>query len=253
MRNHSKVTCRRFVGGSLRCCGVAAAATFAMTAAGRAEEPAKDAVATAVTTKTNAAAAQAGEVMLFNGRDFSGWTYHLSDPNARWQNVWSIDPNEKAIICKGNPAGYIRTVRSYKNYILRLEWRFPPGRAGNSGVLLRVVGKDKVWPRSVESQLQSGAAGDFWLIEGARLVTPEERVDRGTPRHRLRTKTNEKPVGEWNQYEITCDNERITLKVNGEVLNEGTGAEAFAGKIALQSEGAEIHFRNIRLTPLPDK
>ena len=200
-------------------------------------------------------AAEPGAVPLFNGRDFSGWTFHLSDPKVPWQQVWSIDPREKAIICKGNPAGYIRTVRSYKNYVLKLEWRFNPvtKQAGNSGVLLRIIGKDQVWPRSIEAQLQSGAAGDFWLIEGARLVTPEERVDKGTPRHRNRIKTNEKPVGEWNAYEITCDGDRVTLTVNGEVLNEGTGAEEWAGKIGLQSEGSEIHFRNIRLIPLPDR
>ena len=193
-----------------------------------------------------------GGIALFNGRDFSGWTYYLDNKNARWQDTWSIDPVEQSIRCKGQPAGYIRTVRPYKNYVLRLQWRFAPGRAGNSGVLLRLVGRDKVWPRSVEAQLQSGAAGDFWLIDGAHLDTPPERVDKGTPRHRLRTRTNEKPLGEWNDYEITCNGGNISLKVNGEVLNEGTNAEAFRGPIALQSEGAEIYFRNIRLTPLPD-
>jgi hypothetical protein len=192
------------------------------------------------------------EIRLFNGRDFSGWTYFLSDPNARWQDVWSVDAKEKAIVCKGNPAGYIRTVADYTNYVLKLEWRFSPvtKQAGNSGVLLRLVGPDKIWPRSVEAQLHSGAAGDFWLIDGSPLTTPEERVDKSAPRHRLRTRTNEKPIGEWNTYEITCDRGRITLKVNGEVLNEGTGAEEVAGKIGLQSEGSEIHFRNIRLIPL---
>lgn len=203
---------------------------------------------------TAQAPAEAGAVSLFNGRDFSGWTYHLSDPKARWQDVWSIDPAERIIICKGSPAGYIRTLANYKNYVLRLEWRFNPvtKKAGNSGVLLRMVGRDMVWPRSIEAQLQSGAAGDIWLIEGARLDTPPERVDKGTPRHRVAVRANEKPIGEWNTYEITVNGDKITLAVNGQVLNEGTGAEAFRGHICLQSEGSEIHFRNIRLTPLPD-
>jgi hypothetical protein len=192
------------------------------------------------------------EIRLFNGKDFTGWTYFLSDKNAKMEDTWTIDPKEKIIICKGHPAGYIRTTKDYTNYILKLEWRFNPitKQAGNSGVLLRIVGEDKIWPKSVEAQLQSENAGDFWLIDGAKLDTPEERVDKGTPRHRLRTKTNEKPIGEWNQYEIICDRDKITLKVNGETLNEGTGAEVVPGKIGLQSEGAEIHFRNIRLIPL---
>jgi hypothetical protein len=196
--------------------------------------------------------AQGAWKQLFNGKDFTGWTYHLSDPNAKMQDVWSIDPDQGIITCKGNPMGYIRTTADYTNYILRLEWRFNPvtKKAGNSGVLLRVQAPDKVWPKSIEAQLQSGQAGDFWLIDEARLTTPTERVDQGTPRHRLRTKTNEKPIGEWNQYEITVDGPRVTLKVNGELLNEGTNAEETPGKIALQAEGAEIQFRNIRLTPI---
>jgi hypothetical protein len=194
----------------------------------------------------------AKEVRLFNGKDLTGWTFFLSDPKAKMEDVWSVDAKEGVLICKGNPLGYIRTLDDYTNYVVKLEWRFNPvtKKAGNSGVLLRVVGPDKVWPRSIEAQLQSGEAGDFWLIDNARLDTPAARVDSGTPRHRLRTRSNEKPIGEWNEYEITVDGDHITLKVNGEVLNEGTNAEVVPGKIALQSEGAEIQFRNIRLTPL---
>lgn len=195
---------------------------------------------------------QEREIRLFNGRDFSGWTYYLVDPRAKLEDVWSIDSDAGVLICRGEPIGYLRTVADYTNFVLKLEWRWSPvtRKAGNSGVLLRVVGPDKIWPRSVEAQLQSGSAGDFWLIDGAVLQTPADRIDPQTPRHRLRTRTNEKPIGEWNAYEITCDGDRITLKVNGEVVNEGTGAEVVPGKIALQSEGAEIHFRNIRLIPI---
>lgn len=192
------------------------------------------------------------ETVLFNGKDLTGWTFHLADPDAKMSDVWAVDPVEKALICRGRPAGYIRTVKDYSDFVLKLEWRFSPvtRQAGNSGVLLRIVGPDKVWPKSIEAQLQSGAAGDFWLIDEAKLDTPPERVDAGTPRHRLRSKTNEKPIGEWNTYEILCHGGRVVLKVNGMTLNEGTGADLLKGKIGLQSEGSEIHFRNVRLTPI---
>lgn len=192
------------------------------------------------------------EVRLFNGRDLTGWTFHLSDPAARMEDVWRVDPRERVLICRGNPVGYIRTTKDYTSFILRLQWRFSPitKQAGNGGVLLRVTGPDKVWPRSIEAQLQSGGAGDIWLIDGAPLNTPPERVDPNVPRHRLHIRANERPIGEWNDYEIVCDGPAVTLKVNGVALNAGDGAEVVAGKIALQSEGAEIHFRNIRLIPL---
>ncbi len=73
------------------------------------------------------------------------------------EDVWSVDPAEGIIICKGKPAGYIRTQADYTNYVLRLEWRFNPvtKKAGNSGVLLRIVGPDKVWPKSVEARTRA--------------------------------------------------------------------------------------------------
>ncbi|HXG62272.1 MAG TPA: DUF1080 domain-containing protein [Planctomycetota bacterium] len=204
-----------------------------------------------------AAAGQAGEegfTPLFNGKDLSGWTYFLEkkgpnqDGTMKMEDVWSV--KDGVLHCKGRPNGYIRTEKDYKNFILKLEWRWPEGKGYNSGVLLRMVGPDKVWPRSIEAQLMSGHAGDFWLIDGARLETAPERVDAKTPRHRLKIKANEKPLGEWNEYEITVDKGKVVLKVNGEVLNEGTGAEEVAGKICLQSEGGPIEFRNIRIKPL---
>ena len=60
----------------------------------------------------------------------------------------------------------------------------------------------------------------------------------------------ERPVGEWNEYEIVCEGGKITLFVNGEQVNEAAGCPERAGAIALQSEGAEIHFKDIRLSPI---
>lgn len=191
------------------------------------------------------------EIRLFNGKDLSGWDYYLADPNAKMEDVWMVDKEQGILICKGSPPGYIYTKKDYTNFILKLEWRWAPGKPpGNSGVLLRVHGEHKIWPRSVEAQLLYMNSGDFWLIDGAPLETDPEYIDKNAPRHRWRKKTAEKPAPEWNEYEIIVNGDRITLKVNGEVVNEGWGAEVRPGKIALQSEGGEIHFRNIRLIPL---
>ncbi|MCS6923102.1 MAG: DUF1080 domain-containing protein, partial [Fimbriimonadales bacterium] len=88
------------------------------------------------------------------------------------------------------------------------------------------------------------------LIDGAPLETDPAFVDKNAERHRWRKKTTEKPAPEWNQYEIIVYKDRVILRVNGETVNEGKGAEEIAGKIALQSEGGEIHFRNIEITVL---
>ncbi|MCC6676118.1 MAG: DUF1080 domain-containing protein [Phycisphaerales bacterium] len=191
-----------------------------------------------------------GEIALFNGKDLSGWKAIVPEAEKagiKPESVWEV--KDGILICKGNPVGYIRTDKDYTNYVLKLEWRFNPvtKKAGNSGVLLRMVGEDKVWPKSVEAQLQSGSAGDFWNIDEFKMTTEPSRLN---GRNTKKTHGNENPVGEWNEYEIIVDHGTVTLKVNGEVLNEATEVEELAGKICLQSEGAEIQFRNIRLVEI---
>jgi len=210
--------------------------------------------AIAAALAAGAQAAEEGFTPLFNGKDLSGWTYFLEkkgdnkDGTMKMEDVWSV--KDGVLHCKGRPNGYLRTEKDYTNFVLKLEWRWPDGKGYNSGVLLRMVGPDKIWPKSIEAQLMSGHAGDFWLIDGAKLETAPERVDPKAARHRLKIKANEKPLGEWNEYEITLDKGKVVLKVNGEVLNEGTGADEIPGKICLQSEGGPIEFRNIRIKPL---
>jgi len=186
-----------------------------------------------------------GEVRLFNGRDLAGWTARL-EGGARMEDVWSV--RDGVLVCKGQPAGYIRTEQDYTNYVLKLEWRFDPAKgAGNSGVLLRVVGPDKVWPRSVEAQLESGNAGDFWNIDEFPMKTDPART---SGRNTRKTHAAEYPLGEWNEYEIIVDGGTVILNVNGEELNRALDVWETPGKIGLQSEGAEIHFRNLRLAPI---
>ena len=167
-------------------------------------------------------------VALFNGRDLAGWTYHLNDPKAKMEDVWTV--SDGVLTCKGKPIGYIRTKDDYTNYVLTLQWRFDPAKgAGNSGVLLRTVGPDKVWPKSIEAQLQSGEAGDFWNIDKFQMTVDPART-KGRNTKKLKP-SNEKPLGEWNDYEVTVDGGTITLKVNGEVQNVATDCEEVPGKI----------------------
>jgi hypothetical protein len=198
-------------------------------------------------------AAAGDEMKLFNGKDLSGWTYFLdkTGPNAdgsmTMEDVWKVESGK--LWCSGVPNGYIRTTADYKDFVLALEWRWVE-KPGNSGVLLRVTGPDKIWPKTIEAQLMSGHAGDFWLMDGAILDTDPSHTDPKAANHRTKMKAAERPAGEWNLYEITMDGSRVLLRVNGQVVNEGTGADESAGKIALQSEGAPIEFRNIRLTSI---
>jgi 3-keto-disaccharide hydrolase len=196
------------------------------------------------------AAPMPGEKILFNGKDLSGWEPIVPEAKSAGiepASVWSVQ--DGILICKGNPVGYIRTREKFANYVLKVEWRFNPvtKKAGNSGVLLRMVGEDKVWPKSVEAQLESGNAGDFWNIDNVRMTVDPARTKGRNTKH---THGAERPIGEWNEYEIVVSHGDVVLKVNGEELNRASAVEEVPGYICLQSEGAEIQFRSVRLAPL---
>lgn len=148
----------------------------------------------------------------------------------------------------GKPTGYIYTEGAYDSFVLRLSWRFDPEKgAGNSGVLIRQTGEHKVWPKSVEAQLHSGNAGDFWNIGEFNMKTDPTRTN---GRNTKKLAMAERPVGEWNEYEIVADGGHVALWVNGVLCNEAWDVEQIAGPICLQSEGAEIQFKDIRVSPL---
>ena len=200
---------------------------------------------------TQAFGAEADEVALFNGKDLPGWTFHLQDPEKKMEDVWSV--KEGVLLCTGKPAGYLRTIKDdFHDYVLTLDWRWPPGtNGGNNGVLVHssTPGALGVWPKSIEVQLAKDNAGDFWVI-GTELDVPDEDTRQKGRRHLNLTDDSEKPLGEWNQMEITCRGDEVIVKVNGDLVNHATNCSETKGAISLQSEGAPIEYRNIRLRPL---
>jgi len=178
--------------------------------------------------------------LLFNGKDLDGWT--LSSDALR--GTWSV--KDGVMVNTGQPIGYIRTTEDFTNYVLRVQFRH--AGTGNGGVLLRMVGPDKVWPRSIEAQGQYQAAGDIWNIDEFPMKVDQART---SGRHtRKMHASNEKPVGQWNQYEITLDGGYLELKVNELVQNTATDCWETPGKICLQSEGSPMEFRNLVLIPI---
>ena len=186
-------------------------------------------------------------IKLFNGKDFTGWKLYAPDENADLTKTWSVE--NKVIKCTGSPNGYIRTTKQYENYTLTWEWRWP-GKGGNSGCLLHVHEPDKVWPKSIECQLMSRNAADFWLIDGTDIKEHTNKDDRRVPKMKRHT---EKELGEWNKGMAVCDGNTIRLYINGELQNEGTETTVTKGYIAFQSEGTPIEFRKIRLEPIKEK
>jgi len=215
------------------------------------------AVVVALTAGQFASAAEKpeGAIDLFDGKTLAGWEHYLVKPDVKMADVWSVA--DGLIICKGEPMGYIATKEEFTSFRLIVEYRWAPGKkAGNSGVLMRITGKPQALPKCCEAQLKAGSAGDIYGFHGfvvkgdaARARTAEGKMI-GKLSGVSKIKANEKKAGEWNVMDITFKGGSLTVLVNGEKVNEATDVDVVAGKIGLQSEGGEVHFRTVRLVPM---
>ena len=187
------------------------------------------------------------EVPLFNGKDFTGFTFCMNG-NADPLKTWSV--TNGVIHCTGKPVGYLRTTQSYSNYFLTVEWRFlkVTPKADNTGILVHMQLPDKVWPQCVQVQGKHDHQGDLFLMEGAESKE-HKGMDKNTPLP-LRGTSTEKPVGEWNKAETVCIHNKVISFINGTLVNETTECTLNDGFIGIQSEGGDIEIRSIFLSPL---
>lgn len=205
-------------------------------------------------------------ISLFNGKDLAGWVADVPAADKGEALSPSFIVRDGLLVSMGVPRGHLMTEKSFANYRLEVEYRFPKN-GGNCGVLVhsskpRVL--SNMFPQSIEVQLQSGQAGDFWCI-GENIEVPDMANRRpakpgqnygggaGDARRILNlTDDSEKPVGEWNRMVIECKGSEIKVWVNGDLVNHGLNSTASSGKIALQAEGTEVEFRRLELTSLSD-
>jgi hypothetical protein len=187
--------------------------------------------------------------------EFPGWKSFSAEPGTTTGQVWKLAA-DGVLACRGKPLGYLYSEKDYGDFTLRLEWRWPEGKPGKGGVLMRKTGRDKIWPKSLEAQINAPDAGDFWGLDGYSLSGPAERLKQlvhpkfGQLTNLKKTEMVERPAGRWNQYEIRVQGGTVTLVVNGRQVNRATGCEASPGRICLTAEGSEIFFRNVELEPV---
>jgi len=189
-------------------------------------------------------------VALFDGKSLTGWSWQTKDPTVKVDEVFRVDGD--VLVCKGKPIGCLRTEAEYESYLLTLKWRWKPGgRPGNGGVLVHATtpGEMYVWPKSIEVQLGHRNAGDLWVI-GTYLEIDNGQYRRKGRRYMNLTDDSEKPRGQWNSLKVTCKGDELIVHVNDKLVNHAKRCSVQRGAICLQSEGTEIHFRDIRLKPL---
>lgn len=202
---------------------------------------------------------QMESISLFNGRDLEGWHIDVPDLEADSSLRIPFIIRDGLLVSLGTPEGHLITDKEYENYTLELDYRFA-GEPGNCGILVHASEPRALYdmfPKSIEVQLMHSNAGDFWCIQQDIKVDDMEsrrgpKEDWGISEGKERrvknlTDDSENPLGEWNHIKIICQDDKITVWLNGDLVNDGYGATAQKGQIALQAEGAEVEFKNIIL------
>ena len=197
---------------------------------------------------------ETGFVPLFNGKDFSGWKFVLG-PNCRPapDGCGKTTPSgvfkvvDGKIVCTGQTQGYMYSDKKYLNLTLRFDYRFEPlpdwddedgvVYYGKSGYFL-FVNDHQVWPKSI--QIDGHYRQPLTPVQMDTTFTYTEEP--GAAQRVVR------PVGQWNSVEIVVKDGKVMSYQNGVLINTITQHEfTEPGSIAFQSEGSEVHWRNIRI------
>lgn len=176
------------------------------------------AVAAIAFTLTLTAADKDGFKSLFNGKDLEGW----AGPVENYEVV------DGAIVCKKGKGGTIHTKEEYGDFIVRLEFKVPPG--GNNGLAIRYPGSgDTAYQGMCELQVLDE---NYETVRKAKL---DPRQVHGSAYGMAAAKRGaQKPTGEWNQQEVTVKGMTIKVVLNGEVILDTdlskVDPETFMGK-----------------------
>ncbi|WP_285009137.1 3-keto-disaccharide hydrolase [Pedobacter faecalis] len=197
---------------------------------------------------------------LFNGKDLTGWTKYIQKRGLNTDPKKVISVADGSIYVTGEEFGYVATNRVYHDFRLLLDFKwgtkkFPPRERDkrDAGICFHVGENDnRIWPKSAEFQIQEGDVGDLWLIDSVTTFIEGLQTEPKDYARVAKTKDAERKSGEWNSLELIYRNGRFRFIVNGIIVNEGEYLSVSNGRILLQSEGAEIWYRNIQIEEYKD-
>jgi hypothetical protein len=221
-----------------------------------------------------------------NGKRVSDQPLGLNNDPRKVFTVVSED-GEKAIRISGDGFGAISTKKEFDNYHLqlqfkwgRLQWGQKKNKKKDSGLLYHSVGPygadNGAWMRSQEFQVEEGNCGDYWGCAGGTADIPAIKksdsqyvytagaplytfsANTRTGRHCIKGSDAENPSGNWNTLDLYCHGDTSVHVVNGRVMmilyhsaqsDKGEVHPLIKGSIQLQSEGAEVFYRQIKIQP----
>lgn len=201
------------------------------------------------------------------------------------ETTWTAQ--DGMIVCSGKPNGGARTLETYTNFELVLEWKhhvhagnagvflwcpesaftdLPPGTLPRSGIEVQVLdlGYEENWKKNKgEHSDWFTSHGDVFPVGASSMkaFTPEiqytddagETYRVGNPQssRSFPTRRLTRGIGEWNHYYIRAINGEVRLWVNGVEVNGGNQCSPASGYLALESEGSKVEYRNLRIRELP--
>ena len=186
---------------------------------------------------------------LFNGKNLDGWkTFWRDTDKGDPKTVLTVKDGE--IHVSGDPWGYFYTEKSYKNYVIRYSWTYPKDQPEkttmNSGLLLHIQSPHAVWPKSVEPQGRYKDHGKIYFPGWAK----DDKSPKETTFDEAAQKKALKASYEWNTTEATVRGDgTISVSINGIPVSTGKTALT-SGPVGFQSEGARIHFKDIKIKML---
>lgn len=236
-----------------------------------------------ISTFNGSAQKKNGFVKLFNGKNLDGWYLKIrSGDEDLAKKVYAVDKGTVHVF-KDFPAEYelntgvnathglFYTNKKYSKFIFKFEYKWGKVRANNfdqfqydAGMYYHVA-DDKIWPVGIEYQVRydhtknQNHTGDFWANnlkwyskDGKTFCPPSEG---GKPvlghkgEHRASTDVKFNALnGKWNKCEVIVMGDKYCIhKLNGKIVNMATDLPFSEGVIGLQSETAEIYYRNIKI------
>jgi hypothetical protein len=191
-----------------------------------------------------------GFVSLFDGKTLQGWVYVGGEKNGYLMK-------KEMLICPAEENGNLFTKKEYSNFILRFEFCMEEG--ANNGVGIRAPLRNDVHLTGIEIQILDDQAARYrGVLKPAQY---HGSVYGAVP---ARPGFLRKP-GEWNEQEITANERRIKVVLNGttildadlnsvrdpQILEAHPGLQRSWGHIGFLGHGSKVAFRNIRIKELP--
>jgi hypothetical protein len=209
-------------------------------------------IALVISTRADEKSEEKGFVSLFDGKTLKGWT---------GSGIKGYVVEDGAIVCLKEKGGNLFTEKEYADFVLRFEFKLEPG--ANNGLAIRAPLEGNAAYAGMELQILDDTSGQYKNLQPYQYhgsvygIAPAKRG-------------HLKPVGEWNQQEVTCAGRQVKVVLNGQTIvdvdldkvapggktidgSDHPGLKRTKGHIGFLGHGSRVEFRNIRLKEISDK